>query len=536
MYPIDINDIKEKKICNINSNNVLFLMTIAHSEYQVLKHHDTDTPQYFGVSTLTKDYNNGYKNRLFMLPDNMTYVSTASTPGLWGMLSEYDDALDSIDNKFLPNIGKTIPFIGNTEDSFIEYHKYKSKLRYTKQKNVRIQDLYDCIWSSYESKQGIEVQTFDSNGTRIDRKLNNLSCLYCEEKSKIIEKHFYFSGACLSFNGLGMLSQGVNAPENKQLINQGRFGLYGIDKFYMTNVLMACNYMRGRGIIESKTIKYKLSQSLIDSCKYIIKNKKIYYDAVNKINYNEKKILNSIIEKIIRISYKLLSNFDNINIWLDSFDSIYLSEIIYTILIDSSAQNFQQRIVIINPSCSTLVINEIYKTNQITRKYPYGERISVYTCDSIRTNYNVYNTYCSVFDYIERYNLISSAKFWINNLKKKIIYLEKKGDKKTYDSLLNLYYVIQNNIDYNLLDLNKLSYIIRNHVVPKNNKNTKSFVSYWNTFIRNDYNTLNMCYHNSTWLLCNPSTQRYTKINKSDNYLDNEWHLVSRKNNLKISI
>ena len=53
-----------------------------------------------------------------------------------------------------------------------------------------------------------------------DHTIGIAACLHAVSKgAKIIEKHFYFSGTCLSFNGLGMLSQGVDAPENKQLIN-----------------------------------------------------------------------------------------------------------------------------------------------------------------------------------------------------------------------------------------------------------------------------------------------------------------------------
>ena len=534
MYTINQSDTKEKiNKKNISDiNNTLFLMPIAHSSYQVIKDNDIDTPQYFGVSTLTDTYNHGYKDRLFVLPKKTTYISTVSTPGLWGMLSEYDKDKSSLDSKFLPNIGKTTPFIGDNEDSIKQYHKYKSKLRYTKQKSNDIQDLYNIICSNYESKQGIKITSFNTLESRIDKKINNLTALYAEEGGNIIEKTIHFNGECLSFNGLGMLSQGVNAPENKQLINQGRYGLYGVDKFYMTSILLACNYIKGNGISESRTYKFKLSPSLKLACRYIIDNKNKYYESIRHIDSISNEILKIIVDKIINISYKLLSNFDNINIWLDSFGSIYLSEVIYTITIDSQNQNIQQHIVIISSSCSSLEINETYKTNQITRRYPSGEHINVYSCESVRTTYNVNKIYRDAFEYIERFNLISSGKFWLNNLKKKIIYMEKhnNNDNKLYSDLLNLYDLLKNNDNYYLITLHDLSRLVRNYVVPSNNINVKSYVSYWDVNMRNEFNSLGMCYKNNLWMLCQPSTLRIlSNETKIKNLLDNEWKIVRIK-------
>ena len=66
--------------------------------------------------------------------------------------------------------------------------------------------------------------------------------------------------------------------------------------------------------------------------------------------------------------------------------------------------------------------------------------------------------------------------------------------------------------------------------------NVKSYVSYWDVNMRHEFNSLGMCYKNNLWVLCQPSTCRYTdKVKISNNFLDNEWKIV-RKNNLKISI
>ena len=104
------------------------------------------------------------------------------------------------------------------------------------------------------------------------------------------------------------------------------------------------------------------------------------------------------------------------------------------------------------------------------------------------------------------------------------------NDNKLYSDLLNLYDLLKNNDNYYLITLHDLSRLVRNYVVPSNNINVKSYISYWDVNMRNEFNSLGMCYKNNLWMLCQPSTLRIlSNETKIKNVLDNEWKIVRRK-------